>query len=299
MRRKKGIHRFGTRTYSTTQTTTPKAITNQVPPRSVTSWIACVDHGVAWCTPHSPALLSTETSVALDRIRNARIPTRRPPTIASPSASVRASPVAVCGSTRRASVRRSHGRFAVSSASSSDAASDGSCPITGVGYRDARKAASVPPARARSTSTRKGIAFEFAHRARRVNSVAMDAADSTAHAAVLPSLPGALPGRGAARHAPRALGPGSRAAAGRAGGACCPADRRHASRPRLPRHRRRRLCPARGADDLGRSPVHRAARAGARVREVGQRHQPLARRAPKRRRSPTSPGSARPSPEVS
>ena len=138
-----------------------------------------------------------------------------------------------------------------------EAAADGSCPITG-GVRDARKAASAPPARARSRSTRKGIAFEFAHRARWVNSVhgcgGLDGPRGCSSLAAR-DAPG-----GGAHGSPRALGPGSRAAAGRAGGACCSPDRAHATRPGLPRHRRRRLCPARGADDLGRPPVHRAAR---------------------------------------
>ena len=72
-----------------------------------------------------------DTRVPLERMRYARTPTRRPPSIVRPRASVSARPVAVWGSSRRASVRRSHGRLSVSSAAISAAALEGSWPTRG------------------------------------------------------------------------------------------------------------------------------------------------------------------------
>ncbi len=103
-----------------------------------------------------PALRSMDTRVPLERMRYARTPTRRPPSVVRPRASVSARPVAVCAFSRCASVRRSHGRLSASSAAISAAAVDGSWPTTGVGYRDATNVIRLPAARARRRSTRSG-----------------------------------------------------------------------------------------------------------------------------------------------
>ena len=93
-------------------------------PKSVTNWSASDEGPVACRSAHRATLLSSRIRSAFPRTRYASTPSTRPPATVTSSASVSASPVALSGSSRRASLERHLGWRAATSPARSAVAMD-------------------------------------------------------------------------------------------------------------------------------------------------------------------------------